>query len=48
MLQFLIKLYFVNKAMGMINNSKIINGKNVNKNLPTQFNRTNFNSIYIN
>ena len=44
----LIKLHFVNKGMGMINISKIINDKNVKKSLPTQFNKTtNFNSIYI-
>ena len=35
-----IKLHFVNKDMGMINITKIINGKNVKKNLPTQFNKT--------
>ena len=35
----LIKLHFVNKGMNMIN-SKIINDKNVKKNLPTQFNKT--------
>ena len=33
----LIKLHFVNKSMGMINISKIINDKNVKKNLSTQF-----------
>ena len=36
----LIKLHFVNKDMDMINISKIINDKNVKKNLPTQFNKT--------
>ena len=36
----LIKLQFVNKGMGMINISKTINDKNVKKNLPTQFNKT--------
>ena len=36
----LIKLHFVNKGMDMINISKIIIDKNVNKNLPTQFNKT--------
>ena len=36
----LIKLHFVNKVMGMINISKIINDRNVKKNLPTQFNKT--------
>ena len=36
----LIKLHFVNKGMGMTNISKIIIDKNVNKNLPTQFNKT--------
>ena len=36
----LIKLHFVNKGMDMINISKIINDKNVKKNLPTQFNKT--------
>ena len=34
------KLHFVNKGMYMINISKIINDKNVKKNLPTQFNKT--------
>ena len=34
------KLHFVNKGMGMINISKIINDKNVKKNLPTLFNKT--------
>ena len=33
------KLHFVNKGMNMINISKIINDKNVKKNLPTQFNK---------
>ena len=36
----LIKLHFVNKRMNMIIISKIINDKNVKKNLPTQFNKT--------
>ena len=36
----LIKLHFVNKGMDMINISKTINDKNVKKNLPTQFNKT--------
>ena len=36
----LIKLHFVNKSMGMINISKIINDKNVKKNLSTQFHKT--------
>ena len=36
----LIKLNFVNKGMDMINISKIIDDKNVKKNLPTQFNKT--------
>ena len=36
----LIKLHFVNKRMDMINISKIINDKNVKKNLPTQFSKT--------
>ena len=36
----LIKLHIVNKGMDMINISKIINDKNVKKNLPTQFNKT--------
>ena len=36
----LIKLHFVKKGMDMINIIKIINGKNVEKNLPTQFNKT--------
>ena len=35
----LIKLHSVNKGMGMINISKIINDKNVKKSLPTQFNK---------
>ena len=35
-----IKLHFVNIVMGMINISKKINDKNVKKNLPTQFNKT--------
>ena len=35
----LIKLHFVNKSMGMINISKIINDKNVKKNLSTQFHK---------
>ena len=34
------KLHFVNKGMKMINISKIINDKNVKRNLPTQFNKT--------
>ena len=34
------KLHFVNKGMGMIKISKIINGKNVKKNLLTKFNKT--------
>ena len=39
----------LNKGMNMINNSKIINDKNVKKNVYTQFSKTiNFNSIYIN
>ena len=38
--KYLIKLHFVNKGMDMINISKIINDKNVKKNLPTQFNKT--------
>ena len=36
----LTKLHFVNKGMDMINITKIINDKNVKKNLPTQFNKT--------
>ena len=36
----LIKLHFLNKGMSMINTTKIINYKNVKKNLPTQFNKT--------
>ena len=36
----LIKLQFVNKGMDMINISKIINDKNMKKNLPTQFSET--------
>ena len=36
----LTKLHFLNKGMEMINISKIINDKNVKKNLPTQFNKT--------
>ena len=36
----LIKLHFVNKGMDMINISTIINDKNVKKNLPTHFNKT--------
>ena len=36
----LIKLHFVNKSMDMINISKMINDKNVKKNLSTQFNKT--------
>ena len=43
----LIKLHIVNKGVGMINISKIINDKNVQKN-SIQQNRTNFSSIYIN
>ena len=35
----LIKVHFVNKGMGMINISKMINDKNVEKKLPTQFNK---------
>ena len=31
---------YLNKGMGMINISKIINDKNVKKNLPAQFNKT--------
>ena len=38
----LIKLYFVNKGMDMINISKITHDKNVKKNLPTQFNMKTF------
>ena len=34
------KLHFVNKGMGKINNSKIINDKNVKKNLLTKFSKT--------
>ena len=36
----IIKLHFLNKGMDMINISKIIHDKNVEKNLPTQFNKT--------
>ena len=36
----LIKLHFVNKSMDMINISKMINDRNVKKNLSTQFNKT--------
>ena len=36
----LIRLHFVNKGIDMINISKRINDKNVNRNLPTQFNKT--------
>ena len=36
----LIKLHFVNKGMDMINITKIINYKNVKKNVPTNFNKT--------
>ena len=36
----LIKLQFANKGIDMINIGKIINYKNVNKKLPTQFNKT--------
>ena len=36
----LIKLHFVNKGMDRINISKIIKDKNVKKNLPTQFSKT--------
>ena len=36
----LIKLHFVNKGMGMINISNVINDKNVKKSLPTQVNKT--------
>ena len=36
----LIKLHFLNKGMSMINTTKTINDKNVKKNLPTQFNKT--------
>ena len=44
----LIKSHFVNKGMGMINISKIINDKNVKKNLPTQFNKTEqISTVYI-
>ena len=35
-----IKLHFVNKSMEIINISKIINDKNVKKNLPAQQNKT--------
>ena len=35
----LIKLHFVNKGMDMIKINKIINDKNVKKNLPRQFNK---------
>ena len=35
-----IKLHFVNKGIDMINISKIVNDKNVKKNVPTQFNKT--------
>ena len=35
-----IMLHFVNKGMDRINTSKIIYNKNVKKNLPTQFNKT--------
>ena len=34
------KLHFVNKAMAMINISKIINNKSVKKNLLTKFGKT--------
>ena len=34
------KLHFVNKSMSMINISKIINEKNVKKNLSAKFNKT--------
>ena len=44
----LIKLHFVNKGMGMINISKIINDKNVKKSLPIQFNKTKqISTVYI-
>ena len=33
------KLHFVNKGMAMTNISKIINDKNVKKNVPTKFNK---------
>ena len=36
----LIRLHFINKGMDMTNISKIINDKNVKKNLPTQFKKT--------
>ena len=36
----LTRLHFVNKGMDIINITKIINNKNVKKNLPTQFNKT--------
>ena len=36
----LVKLHFVNKGMEMMNIRKIINNKNVKKNLPTQFSKT--------
>ena len=36
----LIKLHFVNKGMDTISITKIKNEKNVKKNLPTQFNKT--------
>ena len=36
----LIKLPLLNKCMDMANISKIINNKNIKKNLPTQFNKT--------
>ena len=36
----LIKLQFVNKGVEMVNTTKIINHKNVKKNLTTQFNKT--------
>ena len=35
----LITLHYVNKGMEMVNISKIINDKNMKKNLPTQFNK---------
>ena len=38
--KYLIKLHFVNKGMDMINISKIVNDKKREKNLPTQFNKT--------
>ena len=34
------KLHFLNKGVDMINISKIINARNVKKNLPTQFSKT--------